>query len=133
MVKLKTSNTDQFEIEFCEGLLKKIPHFFEAMVLLGDLYTKVGRYQDGLAIDEKLYQIDPENPVILYNLACSYSLMNHIDLSFRSLKKAITCGYDDYRHIEHDLDLENLKKDKRFQKYFAALNKKRTTFFSDHA
>ena len=56
MVKLKVSDTDQFEIEFYEGLHKKIPDFLEVMVLLGDLYTKVGRYQDGLVMDEKLYQ-----------------------------------------------------------------------------
>ncbi|MGE0268471.1 MAG: hypothetical protein AB7S78_08470 [Candidatus Omnitrophota bacterium] len=126
MVKNKTTSTDQFEIEFYEGLLKKKPDFFEAMALLGDLYTRVGRYQDGLAMDERLYQIDPQNPVVLYNLACSYSLLDQIDLSFRSLKKAINCGYDDFFHIEQDSDLENLKKDLRFQKYFTTLYKKRT-------
>lgn len=126
MVKNKITSTDQFEIEFYEGLLKKKPDFFEAMALLGDLYTRVGRYQDGLAMDEKLYRVDPQNPVILYNLACSYSLLDQIDLSFRSLKKAINCGYDDFYHIEQDSDLDNLKKDSRFQKYLMNLHKKRT-------
>lgn len=126
MVKNKISPTDKFEIGFCEGLLQKKPDFYEAMVLLGDLYTRVGRYQDGLAMDEKLYQLDPENPGILYNLACSYSLTNQVDLSFRSLKKAVNCGYDDFRHMEYDTDLENLKKDIRFQKYYANLYKKKT-------
>jgi len=126
MVKSKISPTDQFEIEFYEGLLKKKPDFYEAMVLLGDLYTRTGRYQDGLGMDEKLYQLDPQNPVILYNLACSYSLTNQIDLSFRSLKKAINCGYDDLYHLEHDADLENLRKDLRFQKYYSNLHKKKT-------
>lgn len=127
MVKKKISPTDQFEIDFYEGLLQKKSDFYDAMILLGDLYTRVGRYHDGLAMDEKLYQLDPENPVILYNLACSYSLTDQIDLSFRSLKKAVNCGYDDFYHMEHDGDLENLRKDRRFQKYYANVHKKKVT------
>ena len=34
-----------FEIKFCEGLIAKKPDFVEALVLLGDLYTKKGMYK----------------------------------------------------------------------------------------
>ncbi len=125
MAKKRISKTDAFEIQFYEGLIAKKPDFFDAMALLADLYTKVGRYEDGLVLDEKMYQIDPENPIILYNLACSYSLVNKVDLSFRTIKKAIKCGYEDFDHLDADKDLRNLKKDQRFQKYYSALTSKR--------
>ena len=118
------SSTDRFEIDFFEGVLDKDPSFYEVMIVLGDLYTKVGRFEDGLAIDEKLYQLNPENPEILYNLACSYSLMNQVDLSYRTIKKAIAHGYADLDHLENDGDLENLRNDRRFQRFFANLVKR---------
>lgn len=124
-VNRKMSVSDRFEIEFFEGVLDKDPAFYDVMFALADLYTKVGRFEDGLVMDEKLYQIDPENPEILYNLACSYSLVNRVDLSYRTIKKAIAHGYSDLDHLQSDLDLENLRKDRRFQRFFTNLVKRR--------
>lgn len=124
-VNRKMTVTDRFEIDFYEGILDKEPTFYGVMILLGDLYTKVGRFEDGLAMDEKLHQMDPEDPEILYNLACSYSLVNQVDLSYRTIKKAIARGYSDLDHLAKDLDLENLKKDRRFQRYYSSLLKRR--------
>ena len=50
-----------------------------------------------------------------YNLACSYSLLGELDLAFSTLKKAIDLGYDDFGYLRIDPDLENLRKDERFQ------------------
>ena len=121
--KKRISKTDAFEIQFYEGLLRKKPDYVEAIALLADLYTKVGRYSDGLSLDERLYQVDPENPIILYNLACSYALVDKVDLAFRSIKKAIKYGYDDFDYLENDQDLEALRKDQRFQKYYSNIDK----------
>jgi len=113
-----------FEIRFYEGLLKKKPDFIDALSAIGDLYTKKGFYEKGLRVDEKLVILRPCDPIVLYNLSCSYSLVNQIDKSFRAFKKAINCGYCDFDHLEKDDDLLNLRKDPRFQKYYIRLLKK---------
>ena len=113
-----------FEIEFYNGLIQKSPNFVEALAALGDLYTKAGMYKEGLAVDEKLFQLKPEDPIVLYNLACSYSLLNEIDKAFRAFKKAINCGYYDFDHLEQDEDLSNLRKDRRFKEYLARVKEK---------
>ena len=41
-----------FEISFYEKLLRKNPDFTNALVALGDAYTRRGRYSEGLAIDK---------------------------------------------------------------------------------
>ena len=69
-------------------------------------------------MDERLYQLRPGEPVILYNLACSYSLLDDKDKAFRAIKQAIHCGYDDFEHLEADKDLDNLRADRRFTRYF---------------
>lgn len=113
-----------FEISFYNGLIQKNPDFIEALVALGDLYTRAGMYREGLKIDEKLVQLKPDDPVVLYNLACSYSLLKDIDKAFRAFKKAINCGYLDFEHLEQDADLDNLRKDRRFQQYLARIKEK---------
>lgn len=121
---LKQEDID-FEIAFYNGLIEKNPNFIEALVALGDLYTKAGMYKEGLMIDEKLVQLKPEDPIVLYNLACSYSLLRDIDKAFRAFKKAINCGYFDFDHLEQDEDLSNLRKDRRFQQYLARVKNKK--------
>jgi len=92
---------------------------FDALIALGELYTTAGMYQEGLAVDEQLVQIRPDDPIVLYNLGCSYSLLGHIDKAYRSVKKAINCGYSDFKHLLQDEDLSNLRKDRRFQQFIS--------------
>jgi tetratricopeptide (TPR) repeat protein len=120
VAKTSDGNLD-FEIEFCERLLQKRPHFVQALSLLGNLYTKKGFYLKGLEVDEMLYLLKPHDPIVLYNLACSYSLLNEKDKALRSIKQAINCGYDDFCQIENDTDLDNLRSDSRFRKYFSRI------------
>ncbi len=114
MVKRTRQNKDKFEIAFYEGVLEKSPKFVEALAALGDLYTKKGRVAEGLVVDERLSEIRPQDPIVLYNLACSYSLMERVDDAFDNIRKAIHCGYDDVEFLSFDEDLSNLRKDKRF-------------------
>ena len=113
--KIKFDQID-FEITFFERLLEKKSDFIEAMEALADLYTKRGEFDKGLVLDEKLKKIKPHDPIVHYNLACSYSLLNEIDKAFDTIQRAIKLGYDDLRHLEIDPDLENLRRDNRFQK-----------------
>lgn len=112
-----------FEIAFYEGLLAKQGDFEQALIALGDLYTKKGLYEEGLAIDKKLSCMRPDDPIVLYNLSCSYSLTNQLDKALAVMKLAIQSGYDNFAFLEADKDLENLKKDERFQSFYSQLKK----------
>jgi len=114
----------EFEITFYNGLIAKNPDFAEALIALGELYTNVGLHKEGLAVDEKLVQLRPDDPIVLYNLGCSYSLLGHVDKAYRSVKKAINCGYCDFEHLQHDDDLTNLRNDRRFQEYLLRVKDK---------
>jgi tetratricopeptide (TPR) repeat protein len=114
MKKIKPKDLD-YEIEFYERLLEKRPHYIDALMALGEVYTQRGLYQKGLEVDKRLVQIKEKDPIVFYNLACSYSLLEKIDESIEALLKAISLGYDDFRHMQFDPDLKNIQKDKRFQ------------------
>ena len=114
-----------FEIRFYESVLEKKQDFLQALMALGDLYTKNGLYEKGLEVDRRLAKMRPDDPFILYNLACSYSLVNHIDKAFQVMKLAIESGYDDFAYLEHDRDLENLLKDQQFRRYLSQVKPSR--------
>ena len=107
-----------FEIKFYEDVLKRKGDFLQALMVLGDIYTKEGMHEKGLDIDQRLAKLRPYDSAILYNLACSYSLLGKIDNSFETMKLALSCGYDDFEFLKEDKDLDNLFKDDRFKKYF---------------
>jgi tetratricopeptide (TPR) repeat protein len=113
-----------FEISFYEKLLEKNPNFSNALIALGDAYTRSGRYKDGLKIDKRLAELKPDDPVVYYNLACSYSLLKMAEPAFAALEKAMLLGYRDFSFIDKDPDLEFIKKTPRYKKLLASYSKK---------
>ena len=124
MVKKRSDDTD-FQIRFYEDILKEKPDFIEALIAIGDLYTKKGLTEKGLDADLRLSRLRPDDAMVLYNLACSYSLVQDVDKAFGAIKLALECGYDDLNYLEVDDDLEHLRKDERFQEYFSRIRREK--------
>ncbi len=120
----KRSPDLEFEIKFYQGILKQKPDFIQALAALGDTYSKRGLFKEGLAVDKRLVNLRPQDPIIWYNLACSYSLLSDIDSGLEALQRAVNLGYDDFYFMNKDPDLDNLRKDERFQKLVVSFNKK---------
>lgn len=113
-----------FEISFFEKLVEDKPDFVDVLIPLGDAYTKRGLHEKGLEVDKRLAKLRPKDPVVWYNLACSYSLLRRISLSLSALEKAVKLGYRDFDFMNHDSDLENLRKDKRYKELLVNLAKR---------
>lgn len=96
-------------IEFMEGIVRRDPDYVDALQLLGDHYTQRGRYPEGLQVDERLARLEPKNPLIFYNLACSYSLTDQFDRAVLALEQAIQLGYRDFAWLAKDPDLKKLR------------------------
>ncbi len=104
-----------FELELYSAFLSSEPNNLEILVEVGNLYTRLGQFKEGLKVDEKLVKINPKEAIFHYNLACSQSLLGQIDLAIESLKHAIALGYRNFDYLVKDADLENARKDRRFQ------------------
>jgi tetratricopeptide (TPR) repeat protein len=111
----------ELEILFLEGLIRREPAYLEALQILGDDYTRRGRYLEGLKIDERLSQLCPDNAVVHYNLACSYSLTEQIESALEALDAAIKFGYRDFKAMDTDPDLKNLRQDPDYKRIRAKM------------
>ena len=109
----KLSNREQrdldIEIQFLEGVIERDRRYVEALQLLGDDYTRRGRFKDGLNVDRRLARLCPSDPLVHYNLACSFSLTKEFRKAANALRKAIHYGYRDFDHLRKDSDLEPLR------------------------
>jgi tetratricopeptide (TPR) repeat protein len=86
-----------------------------ALVELGAVLTRLGRYDEGLQVDQRLVRLEPLEPIVHYNLACSLALLGRADDAIEELGRAIDLGYEDAEHMLKDRDLRSLRRDPRFE------------------
>jgi tetratricopeptide (TPR) repeat protein len=115
--KLTRKETRELDIKICflEGLVGRDPAYIEALQLLGDHYTERGSFESSLKVDQQLSRLQPRNPLVFYNLACSYSLNGNYNLAAASLESALTLGYRDFKWLARDPDLRSLRKHPLFR------------------
>jgi tetratricopeptide (TPR) repeat protein len=111
----------KIEIGFMEGIIRRDPHYVDALQILGDDYTKCGRFDAGLEVDERLALLRPTDPLVLYNLSCSYSLLRRYADSASVLERAIENGYIDFNWLRRDPDLRGLRRSVHFKKIKARI------------
>lgn len=107
---------DDFEIRLARAVATGNPRNVRALQMMGQALTRTGRHQEALEADLRLISLCPKDPVVFYNLACSYSNLADVDAAFDALGRAFDLGYNDYRHLLRDPDLEAVRKDRRFKK-----------------
>lgn len=98
------------EIGFLEGIIKRDPGYIDALQILGDDYTKRGKFLSGLKVDQQLSNLRPRDALVFYNLACSYSLTRNFNEAAEALESAILLGYRDFKWLAEDPDLAALRK-----------------------
>ena len=47
-------------------------------------------------MDQQLSRLQPRNPLVFYNLACSHSLNGEVDRAAAALERALALGYRDF-------------------------------------
>ena len=72
--------------------------------------------------DEAL-RLDPKNADAFYNKACCYSLQGKPDLAIENLAKSLELGFDNFKHLEANTDLDSIRDDPRYKKLLAKYKK----------
>ena len=111
------------KISFMEGVVRRDTRYVEALQILGDHYTQRGRFENSLKVDKQLSRLEPRNPLVFYNLACSYSLNAEYDRAANALDKALTLGYRDFKWLAKDPDLLRLRKHPIYRQIEAKIRK----------
>ncbi|MHC4932986.1 MAG: protein kinase domain-containing protein [Planctomycetota bacterium] len=70
---------------------------------------------------ERALKIDPEEPITLYNVACTYTVLGRMDDALDCLESAVKHGFRDRAWFEHDSSLRPLQDHERFKALLAEL------------
>ena len=103
------------EIGFLEGVVRRDPAYVEALQVLGDNYTRRGRFHEGLSVDLVLSRLRPDDALVQYNLACSCALTHQPEAALAALHRALDLGYRDFNWLRRDPDLAGLRKHPLFK------------------
>ncbi len=114
-VRLAEQSQLDFELEFFGGILERYGDYVDILRVQGNNLTLKGRYAEGLQIDKRLAKLRPQDPLVHYNLACSYALLKRKDQAISTLRKAVELGYRDFRYLRQDRDLDSIRHDPRFR------------------
>lgn len=82
---------------------------------LGWCYKRTGRVDLAIESLEKARQIEPENPLILYNLACYWSLQRNKEVALHFLAQAFQFD-ESYKYlVDEETDFDYLRDDPEFK------------------
>lgn len=82
----------------------------------GMIYLTQGKLNDAGTEFRQVIELDPNNTMVHYNLACVYSLKNELKLAVESLQKAIKLDKSYIELSKKDPDLDNIRQTPEFQK-----------------
>lgn len=82
--------------------------------LLGYSLHMDGKLDEAIEAHTKASTFANVKAIGLYNLACAWSLKKDMEKAINFFEKAVEAGFDDSNLIDSDPDLDNIRKDSRF-------------------
>lgn len=102
------------------------PNDARALYLGAIVAWQLGDRERCLDWSARAMAIDPEETAILYNVACTYSLMGEKEKALDTLEKAVHNGFSHKEWIENDPDFTSIRGEPRFKALLASLSKSDT-------
>jgi serine/threonine protein kinase/Tfp pilus assembly protein PilF len=90
------------------------PDDSRAVYLKSATLIELGIHEEGLKWADKAYATDPQDPYIVYGVACSYARVDKIEEAVDYFEKSVACGFAHKDWVEHDADLDPLRDHPRF-------------------
>ncbi len=91
------------------------PDDVRAVYMKSGAFAGLGDDAQALEWSDRALSMDPEEPSVLYNVACNYALMNEIEKALDCIEKAFAKGFGHIEWMENDPDFLSIKNHPRFK------------------
>jgi len=102
-------------VRIVEELLALNPSDGRALYMGANGLVALGDKERGLEWAALALSLEPDEPMVLYNVACIYSLVGKIEEALECLEKAVAAGLSQRGWLERDSNLDPLRDLTRFQ------------------
>ena len=109
-------------LERARRALELNPGDMRALTLGPGALRELGRVDEGKEWSERALVLEPDEPAVLYNVACFYSTIGEPDRAMDLLERtSVMPGIANREWVEHDPDLDPLRELPRFKAFVATL------------
>jgi tetratricopeptide (TPR) repeat protein len=105
--------------------LRQVPEDARAWILLAGNHASLGDHEAAMRELQKATSLRPRDPIIVYNAACTYGVMNRKAEALELLKRLGDVGNFSFDWASRDPDLGCLHDDLEFQRLVAEDRAKR--------
>ena len=109
------TESNQRAIEIVDHHIRLNPDDARALYLGASALIQLGERKKGVEWSRRALRADPDEPAILYNVACNFAIAGESDESIKYLGQAIDQGFGYRAWLENDSDFDSLRNDPRFQ------------------
>ena len=102
-------------VELIERHIEMNPHDTRALCIGANQMSNIGEFDKGERMAEEALVRGENEPLVLYNIACFFSLKGETDRAIELLNRAVEKGWGDKAWLATDSDLDPVRKDPRFQ------------------
>jgi tetratricopeptide (TPR) repeat protein len=105
---------EQRLLELLPNYLLQNPDDARARIFYASSLAKVGRKDEAIREGAMATELSPGDPMMLYNCACLYATLREVEQALTALERAVGGGYENFRWMAHDPDLDVLRGEPRF-------------------
>jgi TolB-like protein/Flp pilus assembly protein TadD len=102
-------------VAIAEAHLKLTPDDARALYMGANGLVALGEVEKGLAWARRAVDMGPDDPMLLYNVACIFSLAGRTDEALDYVEASVANGMRFRGWLEHDSNLDSIRHTPRFQ------------------
>jgi serine/threonine protein kinase/Flp pilus assembly protein TadD len=102
-------------VAIAEEHLNLNPDDVRALYMGANGLVALGELEKGLDWARRALALEPDDPMVIYNVACIYSLAGRAAEALDCIERAVEAGLTQRGWLEHDSNLDLIRKEPRFQ------------------
>ena len=102
-------------LRYLERALPEKPDIGEGLLAMAWCYKRIDRLDIAIATMEQAYRVSPQEPIVLYNMACYWSLAGDKANALSWLGRALRMDQDLRKLIDDEPDFDSLRHDPDFE------------------
>ena len=102
------------QLRLGEQHLEQHPDDSRACIMAANAHANMQDAEKSALYAARAIAMDPEDPMLLYNVACLYSVLGRTDDCLTALEQAVNKGWGDKAWLEHDSDFDAVRQEPRY-------------------